>query len=97
MSYASPFATYISYKRFCDRLEVATRKKPTFGTDPIHSFIEAASTGGAIEWRQCAAVANRMEELSQDWPSLGELARPAQRLARRMRTAADAESPFCMH
>ena len=96
MSYASSFATFISHKRFCDRLEVAARKRPTFGNDPIHSFIEAASTGTVIEWRRCAAVADRMEELAQDWPSLGELARPAQSVARRLRTAATAEVPFYM-
>ena len=96
MSHVSPFATYISHKRFCDRLELAARKRPTFGTDPIHNFIEAAFTGSAIEWRHCAAVADRMEELAQDWPSLGELARPAQSLAMNLRTAASAETHISM-
>jgi hypothetical protein len=95
MNSMSAFATYISHKRFCDRLEQAARRKPTFGADPIHSFIEAASTGSVIEWRKCEAVANRMEELSRDWPAMGELARPAQSLAQRLRTAAMAETPFC--
>ena len=96
MSQLSSFATYISHKRFCDRLELAARKRPIFGTDPIYSFIEAASTGSVIEWPKCAAVADRMEELAQDWPSLGDLARPAQSVARRLRTSATAERPFYM-
>ncbi|MFN2975402.1 hypothetical protein [Terriglobus aquaticus] len=92
----SSFSTYISHKRFCDRLEQAARRKPTFGADPIHSFIEAASNGSVIEWRKCEAVAERMEELSQDWPAMGELARPARTLAQRLRSAATEGTSFCM-
>ena len=96
MSSVSEFATYISHKRFCDRLEQAARRRPTFGVDPIHNFIEAASTGSLIEWRKCEAVADRLEELSRDWPAMGELARPAQTLAQRLRSAAVSETSFCM-
>ena len=96
MSSASSFVTYISHKRFCDRLAQAARNRPIAGTDPIFSFIEAAATGGVIDWRTCGAVADRMEELAKDWPSLGELARPAHSLAHRLRSAASAEMPFCM-
>lgn len=91
----SSFSIYISHKRICDRLELAARRKPAFGKDPILNFIEAAASGSVIEWHDCTAVADRMEQLAQDWPSMGELARPAHSLARRIRTAARAEMPFC--
>ena len=95
MTYTSAFSVYITHKRFCDRLELAARKKPSFGKDPIQGFIEAAATGSTIQWHDCGAVADRLEQLAQDWPSMGELSRPAQHLAHRLRSAAVAEVPFC--
>ncbi len=91
------FSTYIAHKRFCDRLELAARRKPAFGKDPIHQFIEAATSGSFIQPHECEAVADRMEQLAQDWHSLGEMTRPAQHVGRRLRTAAETEQPFCLH
>lgn len=84
-------ATYTSRKRFCDQLEQAARKRPAFGNDPIFRFTQATLLGEVIQWHDCKAMADRMEELAQ-----GELARPTLVLASRLRAAADGGIAFSM-
>ena len=84
-------STYISHKRFCEQLEHAARKRPAFGSDPIFRFTQATLMGQVIEWRDCKAVASRLEELAY-----GELARPTLALASRLRAAAEGETAFSM-
>ena len=84
-------STYLSHKRFCDKLEQAARKRPAFGNDPVFRFTHATLMGHAIEWHDCKAIASRMEELAQ-----GELARPTLALASRLRAAAEGETAFSL-